>query len=88
MNEELRNLTQTLLGETLSGLQENIRIHQEELLMQNEELRRIIATQDKIVIKLKEKTDKTENHIHELEKQVRGLEALLVAADTRNGCKE
>lgn len=44
--------------------------------MQNEELKRIIATQEKLVIKLKEKTDKTENRIHELELQMRGLEAL------------
>ena len=86
MEKELRNLTSTLLGESLATIHENIRIHEEELLAQNEEneeLKRIVATQQIILSRQKEIIDKTEKRIESLELQVLGLEALIAEADKK-----
>ena len=83
MEKELRKLTSTLLGESLAKIHENIRIHEEELLAQNEELKRIVATQQTILIWQKEIIDKTEKRIESLELQVLGLEALIAEADKK-----
>jgi peptidoglycan hydrolase CwlO-like protein len=83
MEKELRNLTSTLLGKSLVEMQEKIHIHQEELLMQNEELKRTVAEQNKILIDLQDKFDETKCQVQELEFQVRGLEALIAEADKK-----
>ena len=83
MEKELRNLTSTLLGDSLAKIHENIRIHEEELLAQNEELKRIVATQQTILIRQKEIIDKTEKRIESLELQVLGLAALITEADKK-----
>ena len=83
MEKELRNLTSTLLGESLAKIHENIRIHEEELLAQNEELKRSVAAQQTILIRQKEIIDKTEKRIESLELQVLGLEALITEADKK-----
>ena len=83
MEKELRNLTSTLLGDSVAKIHENIRIHEEELFAQNEELKRIVATQQTILIRQKEIIDKTEKRIESLELQVLGLEALIAEADKK-----
>jgi hypothetical protein len=83
MEKELRNLTSTLLGKSLAEMQEKIHIHQEELLMQNEELKRIVSEQDRMLLDLQDKFDETKCQVQELEFQVRNLQALITEADKK-----
>ena len=75
MEQSLRTLTETLLK-----VEESLRIHQEELLSQNEELNRAIADRDKRLEEQNEEMVKTfekiaclEQTIEQLNEMVKGI---------------